>query len=138
MRRYRLNSPHAAARVVALTLLADGLVSRGELAALFRLSVFERLGIDCVDMEVLLEDLARDLRSLDTSAWDHTGDLHALAVRCVLDDVTDPELRQEVAEICREIALCESHLSDGEEAVLDLATSRWQLPAPPLQPKGTT
>lgn len=129
MRRYLRNSPHAAARVVALVLLADGFVSRSELATLFRLDLLRRLGIDCVEMQEVLEDLVLDLRCLDSSGGGHEGHLHRLAVRCVLDDVTEPTLRREVLEICRALASCDSHLSGDEEALLDLATSRWRMPA---------
>lgn len=127
MRRYPPNSSHAAARVVALTLLADGTVSRGELGSLARLGLFERLDLEGKDMQVLLEDLARDLYEFGTPVWDHAGGLHPLVVRCVLEDVTDPALRQAVLEMCRAVAESDSHLSHGEEALLQLASVQWSL-----------
>ncbi|MEJ8837848.1 hypothetical protein [Ramlibacter sp. AN1133] len=130
MRRYPVNSPHAAARVVALTLLADGSISRREMNSLLRTGVYERLGLDPLDMQLLLEDLARDLFEFGTPAWEHAGGLHPLVVRCVLDDVTDPGLRREVLDICRSIAESDDHLTDGEDAVLALARSQWHLPMP--------
>ena len=130
MRRYPANSPRAAARVVALILLADGSISRGELNSLLRAGLYERLGLDPADMQVLLEDLARDLFEFGAPAWDHAGGLHPLAVRCVLDDVTDPRLRQEVLGMCRTVADADRHVTDGEHAVLALAGAHWQLPVP--------
>lgn len=136
MRRYRSNSPHAAARVVALTLLADGTVSRGELGTLMRVDSYARLGLDAVEMQILLEDFARDLFACGTTAWDHKGALHPLIVRCVLEDVTDAQLQQEVMEICRAVARSDCHLSDGEEAVLDLASLYWRMPGESTFQKG--
>ena len=130
MRRYPANSPRAAARVVALTLLADGSISRGELSSLLRADVYARLGLDPVDMQVLLEELARDLFEFGAPAWEHPGGLHPLVVRCVLDDVTDPGLRREVLDICRSIAGSDDHVTDGEDAVLAFASSQWQLTIP--------
>jgi uncharacterized tellurite resistance protein B-like protein len=130
MRRYPKNSPQAAARVIALTLLADGIVSRGELGSLARFEMHQRLGIDSKAMQAVLEDLARDLYEFGVPAWDHSGGLHPLVVRCVLDDVTDPPTRAEIYQICRDVAAADSHLSHGEQALLQLAASQWRLAAP--------
>jgi hypothetical protein len=130
MRRYPANSPRATARVVALTVLADGSISRGELGSLARAGIYERLGLDAADLQVVLEDLARDLFEFGAPAWEHSGGLHPLVVRCVLDDVTDPSLRREVLEICRAVAEADHHLTDGEDAVLAMASTHWRLPTP--------
>ena len=130
MRRYPPDSPEAAARVVALTLLADGAVSRGELSSLVRFDIYRRLGLDHLQMQSVLEELARDLYEFGVPAWEHGGGgLHPLVVECVLEGVTDPRLRAEIYGICREVAACDSPLSNGEEALLQLASARWQLAA---------
>jgi hypothetical protein len=126
MRRYPANSPHAAARVVALTLLADGAVSRGELGSLVRAGVYERLGLDPLAMQDVLDALARDLFEFGAPAWEHHDGVHPLVVRCVADDVTDPALRREVLEICRTVAESDGPMTDGEDAVLALASSLWR------------
>lgn len=139
MRRYPPNSPHAAARVVALALLADGIVSRGELGSLSRFEMYQRLGLDNKTMQTVLEDFARDLYEFGVSPWDHAGGLHPLVVQCVLDDVTDPQMRAEIYQICRDVAEADSHLSNGEQAVLQLASSQWRLASfTQLPRKGTS
>lgn len=130
MRRYPINSSHAAARVVALTLLADGTVSRAELGSLAHVGLFERLGLDSKAMQTLLEELARDLYEFGTPVWDHTGGLHPLVVGCVLEDVTDPALRCEVLDMCRAVAESDAHVSHGEEALLQLASAQWCVSRP--------
>lgn len=127
MRRYPTNSPQAAARVVALTLLADGIVSRGELSSLVRFEVYQRVGLDNKAMQSVLEELARDLYEFGVPAWDHTGGLHPLIVQSVLEDVTDPQMRADIYQICRDVIEVDSHVSHGEHAVLQLASSQWRL-----------
>jgi hypothetical protein len=138
MRRYPTNSPQAAARVVALTLLADGTVSREELGSLVRFEVLQRLGLDNRVMQTVLEDFARDLYEFGVPAWDHTGGLHPLVVQSVLDDVTDPRMRAEIYQVCRDVAEADTHLSTGEQSVLQLASAQWRLDSPhQLAQKGT-
>lgn len=111
-------------------MLADGTLSRGGLSVLFRHGIYERLGLDSVEMQVLLEDLARDLYEFGMPTWDDAGGLHPIIVRCVLDDVTDPQLRTGILEICQTVAESDSHISDGEGAVLDMAVAQWRIPQP--------
>lgn len=139
MRHYPTNSPQAASRVVALTLLADGIVSRRELSSFVRFDVYQRLALDSKAMQTVLEDFARDLYEFGVPVWDHTGGLHPLVIRCVLDDVEDAHLRGEIYQICREIAETDSHISSGEQALLQLASSHWcLLPPSQLGQKGTS
>ncbi len=60
MRSYPRNSPEAAARIVALIMVADGHVSRSETAALDRLHASTLLDIAPADM-------ARVLRLMDAA-----------------------------------------------------------------------
>ncbi|MBL4954271.1 hypothetical protein JK635_19080, partial [Neobacillus sp. YIM B02564] len=96
MRRYPINSPQAIARMVALTVLADAAVSRGELSSLVRYKMHQRLGLDEKAMQTVLDDFARDLYEFGVPVWDYSGGLHPLVVQCVLDDVTDPQIRAEI------------------------------------------
>ena len=127
MRRYPPNSPLAAARVVALTMVADGTICRGELHSLVRLDVYRRLNLDAVQMQQLLDEVARDLFEFGAPAWDGSGGLDPLIMNCVLEDVTDPELRETVLEICRDVAQADRCITDGESALLGLANTQWRM-----------
>lgn len=127
MRSYPPNSPQAAARVVALTLVADGTICRGELHSLVRLDVYGRLKLHAIEMQEVLETLARDLFEFGAPAWDGSGSLHPLVMKCVLEDVSDPLLRQEVLEICQAVAQADDHLTDAERALLAFAGTHWSL-----------
>lgn len=129
MRCYPANSPRAAARVVALTLLADGAVSRGELSGLVRLGIYERLQLDPLQMQDALEDLARELFEFGAPSWDCSGGLHPVLVSCVLADVSDARLREDLLEICHAIAQADSPMTEAEESVLAHVRDQWRLPA---------
>lgn len=128
MRQYPADSPRAAARVVALLLVADGAVSRSELDVLMRLRIHERLQLDPVQMKGVFEDLARDLFEFGAS-WDCSGGLHPIVVSCALDDVTDPELRRVVLDICHAVAQADCHLAEAECAMLAHALHQWPIPS---------
>ena len=128
MRSYPANSPRAAARVVALLLLADGAVSRSELDVLVRLGLHERLQLDPSQMQGVFEDLARDLFEFG-AGWHSSGGLHPIVVSCVLDDVTDPQLRSTVLDACHAVARADSHLAQAESAMLAHALHQWELPS---------
>ena len=57
MRTYPLNSPYAAARIVALTLLADGHLCKAEIDALERLNVHDTLGLGKDELHRVLHSL---------------------------------------------------------------------------------
>ena len=55
MRRYPVDSPQAAARIVALTVVADGDIGDAEIAWLDRLAVHEQLGLARHELHTLLD-----------------------------------------------------------------------------------
>ena len=57
MRTYPCNSPQAAARIVALTVLADRDICKTELELLDRLAVHEQLGLDREEFHNVLDSL---------------------------------------------------------------------------------
>jgi hypothetical protein len=69
MRSYPSNSPQAAARIVALTLLADGDICRFERRALQRTRAAERLGLLPSEFAEILNDCCIDLLSISHSTW---------------------------------------------------------------------
>jgi TerC family integral membrane protein len=69
MRSYPRNSPEAAARIVALIMVADGHVSRSETAALDRLHASTLLDIAPADMARVLRELSEDLMCTAYAPW---------------------------------------------------------------------
>lgn len=128
MRTYPRNSPHAAARIVALTLLADGHLGGSELAALDRLAAAGRLGLDPLAAAEVMRDVVQDLLATGGAAWQGTAHLDASILAGVLCEIDDALLRTEVLHLCRSIACADRHVSEGEQAFLATVAQQWDVP----------
>lgn len=128
MRCYPKDSAQAAGRIVGLTLLADGHLSRTELNLLERDEVAQRLGLDALALQDLLRQLAHDLVATGASPWDSRGQLDETVIASLVAELADPQLRRQVLALCEAVACADGHLSDGEDAVLAQAAHRWGLP----------
>ena len=93
MRSYPRNSPEAAARIVALIMVADGHVSRSETAALDRLHASTLLDIAPADMARVLRELSEDLMCTAYAPWGSACRIGDELLRALLSEVDDPELR---------------------------------------------
>jgi tellurite resistance protein len=123
MRSYPLNSPEAAARVVALTLISDGVASPSEFEALSRHAAAERLGLRPAQLMEVLRHLCEDLLAPQSAQWD--GGLADCQIQALLDEVRDPALRHQVLALCVAVAEADAHLSEGEGRLLAQAAQRW-------------
>jgi hypothetical protein len=126
MRAYPRNSPAAAARIVALALLADGHLSRTELAALLRQEAHERLGVSPLELQDILQHLAEDLTSIGAPVWTG-GVLDETLVAALLHEVDDPGLQRTVLGLCNSTAEADGVVTDGEHVVLDACRRRWRI-----------
>jgi hypothetical protein len=125
MRHYPLNSPEAAARIVAMALLADGHVSKLELDALDKLQAHEALGLERQDLIGVLQGLCEDLYVGMSASWCDGGAIDQRTLEGVLDDVQDPALQEVVLDICRTVIEADHWVTDGESLVLNAAVQRW-------------
>lgn len=127
MRRYPTNSPLAAARIVALTMLADGDVSEAELAILDRFSAEEQLGLGprefCAVVHALCEDLLWTARLSGASACR----IDSLTLETLMSEIDDRALRLKTVRLCVAVAEADNHLADGEATVLAAAVEHWDL-----------
>lgn len=127
MRSYPRNSPHAAARVVVLTLLADGHLSRTELNALLREEMAGELGLATLRLDDLVREVSEDLLATGFGAWSNGQALDHAVVAGALAEVCDPALRERTFSLCVAAAQADGHVSEGEQALLDEAARRWGL-----------
>ncbi len=125
MRHYPLNSPEAAARIVAMALLADGNVSKLELDALDKLKAHEALGLERQAMISVLQALCEDLYAGMNASWCDGGPIDQRTLEAVLDDVQDPALQEVVIDICRTLIEADHWVSHGESLLLNAVVSRW-------------
>ena len=127
MRSYPTNSPQAAARIVALTVLADRDISQTELELLDRLSVHEKLGLDREEFHTVLDRLCEDLLASEQLQWADTCPVDDRTLVGLMGEIDDPALRRKLLHLCIDIAEADTQVSDGEVIVLTAAVEHWGL-----------
>lgn len=127
MRSYPINSPQAAARIVALTLLADGLLAKSELDALERFGAHAQLGLDREDLHAVLHGFCEDLLHSVHLSWDDACRIDPRTMAQLMAEVDDPALRMKVLRLCLQIVQADDHVADGEAVVLGAAIEQWGL-----------
>ena len=127
MRAYPQDSPQAAARIVALTMLCDGHVSLAELDAFERQGARRRLGLASGQIQAVIHALCEDLLSGADLAWQPSCRIDPHALSSILAEVGDPRLRREVLNICLAVVDADRHVDDGEALVMNAAVEQWGL-----------
>ncbi|WP_371766054.1 TerB family tellurite resistance protein [Massilia sp.] len=122
MRSYPKNSPRAAGRLLALTMIVDGNVALSELKAVYRSRILDHIALDDDEFDAVLHELCNDLL-----ATAHHGNVHvdAATIDAFLDDVDAPELRRNLLGAMWRLADADGWLADAEAIVLNRAAIRW-------------
>ena len=124
-RRYARNSPHAAARIVALALISDGAVTAAELAALASIGAHEQLGLTRLQWHDVIDELCADLLQAATPCTDcHIG---SASIENLLDNVSDVPLQRLVLRLCTVVVNADRQIDEGESVVLRAAIDSWGL-----------
>ena len=127
MRRYPVNSPQAAARIVALTVVADGDIGDAEIEWLDRLVVHEQLGLARHELHALLDLFCEDLLSSEQLKWADACPVDERTLAALMGEIQDPVLRLKLLRLCVELAEVDAHVDDGESIVLVAAVEHWGL-----------
>jgi len=127
MRRYPVNSPQAAARIVALTVIADGDIGEAEIEWLDRLSVHEQLGLARHELHTLLDTFCEDLLSSGQLNWADACPVDECTLADLMGEIQDPSLRLKLLRWCVELAESDAHVAQGESIVLAAAVEHWGL-----------
>jgi hypothetical protein len=125
MRTYPTNSPEAAARIVALALLADGHLSLAEIDTLERHHVAARLGLTPDGFRTVVHDLCSDLLVQTPMAWHDATRIDPHLLRSLFAEVDDPALCTELLQLCRTVIEADRHVTDGEALMLSRAFVHW-------------
>ncbi|MGA8052460.1 MAG: hypothetical protein WCA12_01135 [Burkholderiales bacterium] len=104
MRSYPSNSPQAAARIVALTVFADGDIGDAEIEWLDRLAVHEQLGLARHELHALLDTFCEDLLSSDQLKWADACPVDERTLADLMGEIQDPALRLKLLRLCVELA----------------------------------
>lgn len=131
MRSYPTNSPEAMARLLAMTVVADGELDNCELERLKELQVFSMLGIDSEGFYRVLLDLCRDLAG--GGSGEHVALLAPARLQQLAAELTDGELRRVVLSAMLVTAKADGEVSGGEQALLRFLLEQWQIPIDSLR-----
>lgn len=137
MRTYAANSPQAAARLLAMALVADGNYALGEIRALDRLDAARQLGLAPEDLKAVIDAFCEDLLTGAHGEWLGSAQLDAATRRSLLAEVTDPALRATIVVLCEAVVAADGHVAEGETALLDAITREWRpMPERSQNPEG--
>jgi len=125
MRTYPCNSPEAAARLVALVLIADGHVCLSELDAFDHLEAARELGLHPNAMPGIVQTLCEGLLLGSYASGALPANVDDGALASLMAEVTDPVLRGRVLRLAVAVANADRHLADGEVLVLEAARRHW-------------
>jgi hypothetical protein len=125
MRSYPRNSPEAAARVVALVLIADGHVGRSEELALEHLDIRRELGLTLPEFARIVQTLCEDRSVAHPPSTPMTGHIDRATLGTLLAEVDDPALRRKIIRLCLAVAAADNYLADGEIATLAAILTAW-------------
>lgn len=127
MRSYPKNSPEAAARIVALTLISDGQLKKAELAILESSNAHERLGLRSDQLRAVVHDLCADLLARARVHGETDCLIDAALIDTLLTDVDAVALRRTVLRMCLQVIHADGHVHDGESIVLLALLDQWGL-----------
>jgi uncharacterized tellurite resistance protein B-like protein len=127
MRRYPRNSPQAAARIVALTVLADGDIGESEIELLDRLKVHTQLGLERSELHAVLDTFCEDLLSSMQLAFADACPVDERTLARLMADIDDPDLRVKLLRLCVDLAESDAEVAEGELIVLNSAVEHWGL-----------
>lgn len=137
MRSYPRNSPQAAARIVALTMLADGYVGRVELEVLDQLGAAERLGLSRAELHTVVHAFCEDLLTGARNDWVDASRVDERTMLQMMAEIDDPALRLKLLQLCVQVVEADQYIAHGESAVLVAAIEQWGLHSTMLRPEPT-
>lgn len=134
MRPYLTNSPEAAARVLAMALIADGHYALSELRALDRLEAPRTLGLTPEAFKGVVDRFCEDLLLAAGGEWLGSAQLDDATRHSLMAEVTDPALQRRVWALSRAVVEADGHLVEGEVALLDAMAKAWGFQAEEVLP----
>jgi len=134
MRHYPRNSPQAAARIVALTVVADGDIGQPELDLLERLGVHDQLSIERYELHNVLDAFCEDLLSSQQLNWADVCPVDERTLADLMGEIEAPALRTRLLRLCVALAESDAHVAEGEQVVLRAAVEHWGLHREMLRP----
>ena len=123
VRSYPRNSPHAAGRLVALALIANGQIKAVEWARLREIGAQARLGLAGQEWHDIVDGLCNDLLATAPTPISCLVDRKTMARW--FDELDDRQLQALVIFLSAELIFADGCIDPGEAALLRVAHERW-------------
>jgi len=127
MRSYPHNSPEAAARIVALVVVADGHVCKSEFDVLKQLGAERELGLEPQLLPHIVHTLCEELLLGGCATGSLLSNVDDSTLASLMAEVSDPVLQKKVVRLSLAAARADGHMADGETLVLAAARHHWRL-----------
>ena len=123
MRSYANDPARAAARVIAMAMLADGAPDRAEIDFVLRRGEAARFGVDAELFEEVMQAFCEDMAQ--SVAWFDgvRGDFPAEFIDALIDEAGDDQ--HELLGVLLRLVAADGHISEGEERLLLRAQRKW-------------
>lgn len=134
MRTYPTNSPEAAARIIALAMLADGHLCKSELDMLERAGAHSQLGLSPTELHAVVHMLCEDLLATSYGDWESACRVSVETFSAVMAEITDADLRSKVLRLCAIVIAADEQVTENESRVLAAAIEQWHKPYNLIRP----
>lgn len=128
MRTYPTNSPEAAARIVALAMLADGNLCKTEMDMLERIGAHSQLGLTQKQLHGVMHTLCEDLLATSHGDWESACRVSPATITSLMHEIDDAELRSKVLRLCALVIAADELVTENESRILSAAVDQWRQP----------
>ena len=125
MRSYPQNSPQAAARIVAMMMLADGHACHSETVAVDNLPLHNLLAVSHKVLCDVMQDYCQDIHMCGQHQWNDATCLDERTIRSFMAEIDDPHLCRELLKLCAAVVEADRQVSEGESLLLGVAAQSW-------------
>ena len=127
MRTYPRNSPEAAARILAVTMICDGHLDKREMEAMRDSRARRELDIDEAQWHEVMRGVCEDLLVAADMHWDRACRIDPDTLDDLLAEIDDPALARRVLAACHRAANADLTHTDAEVHILRRAERAWGL-----------
>jgi hypothetical protein len=127
MRHYPTDSPRAAARIVVMSLIADGHIGSAEIEELERRGFYARLGLHAGELHEVVREVCEDLTRCSFLTWDDACRVDPRVMQRLAEEVRDERMRRDVLTLCESAVVADGVMTCTEAAVIDAVKHAWRV-----------
>lgn len=127
MRHYPADSPEAMARIIAHTLMVNGVVNSSELKLLAHRDVIARIGLEDEAFDKVFYQYCEDLLGSAQRMQNGKLELDSNTVEHLLAEIQHPALQEVLVSTMLDIVNADRRLTSSEAGLIAQALKQWQL-----------